>query len=214
MKQTQHPHDDGKGPVIAGGPVQRRVRLIAEGGEHRHDHHGQQPAGEPHVIEIQPVLDLIGVSRQGGQDKADHHAGNHAQQQAGVDAAQGHIAYQRGQRRSQQGHAGVFAEGLLLIFGIEPGPQNDGPDIEEVLAKQGEARHQPHLHQGETVERLLRELDEEDGDDGHQAQIDQGGAHAGDVYIVGNQQILHGHDAVQARQDIGRVVHQHAKQHQ
>ena len=68
------------------------------------------------------VLYFIGVGRQGWQQKAYQNTGEHAQRQAGVNAAQCHIAHQRGQRRRQQGHGGILGKRLLLIPGIQPCP--------------------------------------------------------------------------------------------
>ena len=188
--------------------------MVAEGGEDGHDHHGEQAAGEAHVVEVHAVLDFIGIGGQGGQHEADDDAGQNAQRDAGVDAAQGHVAHQRGKGRGQQAHRGVFGEGLLLVSGIQPGAQNDGPDVQHVFAEQGKARHQTHLHHGKAVEGVPGELDDEDGDDGHKAGVDQGGADSGDVHIVGDEQVLHGDDAVKPRQDVGGVVQRDAQEHQ
>ena len=108
--------------IEARGPVEHRVRLVTEGRQDRHHHHGEQTAGKAHVVEVHAVLYLIGVGRQGWQQKAHQNTGEHAQRQAGVDAAQCHIAHQRCQRRRQQGHGGILGKRLLLIPGIQPCP--------------------------------------------------------------------------------------------
>ena len=108
--------------IEARGPVEHRVRLVTEGRQDRHHHHSEQAAGKAHVVEVHAVLYFIGVGRQGWQQKAHQNTGEHAQRQAGVNAAQCHIAHQRGQRRRQQGHGGILGKRFLLIPGIQPCP--------------------------------------------------------------------------------------------
>ena len=48
--------------IEARGPVEHRVRLVTEGRQDRHHHHGEQAAGKAHVVEVHAVLYLIGVS--------------------------------------------------------------------------------------------------------------------------------------------------------
>ena len=157
---------------------------------------------------------LIGVGRQGWQQKAHQNTGEHAQRQAGVNAAQCHIAHQRCQRCRQQGHGGILGKRLLLIPGIQPCPQNDGPDVEHIFSKQGEARHQPHLHNGKAVEGVLGQLDDENGNDGHQSRIDKSGGRARNMDIVCDQKILHGDDLPKSRQELFRMAHAETNEHQ
>ena len=214
QRHAQEPQDGDEALVMARGPVEDGVRAVPKGREHGHHHHGEQAAGEAHVVEVHAVLDFVGVGGQGGQDEADGHAGGHPQGDAGVDAAQGHVAHQGGQGGGQQGHGGVLGEGLPLVLGVEPGAQDDGPDVDEVLAEEGEARHQAHLHDGEAVEGVLGDFDDADGDHGHQPRVDQGGAGAADGHVVRNQQVLHGDDVPEALQDVQGRLQAQAQEHQ
>ena len=186
--------------------------MVTEGGEDGHDHHSEKAAGKPHVVEVHAVLDLVGVGREGGQDETDDHAGKNPQGQAGVDTAKTHVAHQRRQRRGQQGHRRMLGKGLPLVLGVEPGAQDDGPDVEEVLPEEGEARHQPHLHHGKAVEGVFGQLDEADGQDHHKARVHQRRTHAADGHVIRNQQVLHGDDMVEADGDLHRIVQQDAQQ--
>ena len=186
--------------------------MVSESGEDGYNHHGEEAAGKAHVVEVHAVLDLVGVGRERGQDEPDNHAAEDAQRQACVDAAQGHIAHQRRQRGGQQGHGGMLGKGLLLVLGVQPGAQYNGPDVQYILPKQGEPRHQPHFHHGEAIEGVLGYLDETDGEDHHQTGVHQRRSHAADGHIVRNQQVLHGNDMVQSHGNLPGVPQQDAQQ--
>ena len=196
------------------GPVERGVRLITEGRENRHHHHGEQSAGKAHVVKVHAILHLIGVRRKRRHQKSHNHAGQNAQRQAGMNAAQRHIAHQRRKGCRKQRHGGVFGKRLPLIPSVQPRSQNDGPDIKKILPEQGKARHQSHLHDGKTVEGVLGQPEDADRGDGHQAGVDESGGRPRNVNIVCDQQILHGHDFPESRQDLLRASHADPDQHQ
>lgn len=129
-----------------------------------------------------------------------------------MDAAQGHIAHQRRQRRGQQSHGGVLGKGLLLVSGVQPGSQYNGPDVQYILSKQRKARHQAHLHHGKAIKWILGQLDQADGQYHHQSGVYQRRPHTADGHIVRNQQVLHGDDVVQSDGDVSWVVQQDAQQ--
>lgn len=172
---TQDAHYNDKHAVVMGGPVEHRVRFVAEGRQDRHDHHGKQSAGKSHVVEVHAVLNFIGIGGQRRQNKANQDAGQQAQRQAGVNAAQGHVADHGGQGGSQQGHGSIFGKRFSLVFGVQPRAQNDGPDVETVFSKQREAGHQAHFHNGKAVERIPGEFNDAHGEHGHNAGVDQSG---------------------------------------
>ena len=159
-------------------------------------------------------MDLVGIGGKGGQDEADQNSRHQPQGEAGVDAAQGHVADQRSQGGGKQGHGGVPGEGVPLVFGVQPGAQDDGPDVDEVLAEEGEARHQAHFHNGEAVEGVPGEFDDADGDDRHQSGVHQGRAGAADGHVVRDEQVLHGDDVVQPLQNVQRGLQGQAQKHQ
>ena len=206
--------DQHKRLIVLLRPVQHGVRLIAEGRQHRHDHHGQQAAGESHVIEIHAVLNLICIAGQGREDKSNHKSRQHAQRDARMDAAKGHVADQRRQRRGQQRHGGILGKGLPLVAGIQPGPQDDGPDVEQVLSEQGKSRHQSHFHDRKAVIRVPGEANDADGHQRHRAGVNECGPWPRYIHVVRDQQILHGDDAVESGKHIGRVSHQKPQRHQ
>ena len=129
-------------------------------------------------------------------------------------AAEGHIAHQRREGRGQEGHRRVFGKGLLLKLGIEPCPQDDGPDIENIFPEEGEAGHQPDLGDGEAVERVLCDVEEQYAGCRDQPGVDKGRAWPGDLHVVGDEHVLHGDDLPQPGQDIRRVVKDQRRRHQ
>ena len=186
--------------------------MVAEGGENRHNHHGKQPAGKAHVVEVHPILDFIRISGEGGKNKSDQYAGENPQGQAGMDTAQRHVTDQRRQRRGQQGHGGMLGKGFSLILGIEPCAQYNGPNIQYILPKQGEARHQPHLHHGKTVKGVFGQFNQADGEDHHQSGVYQRRTHAGYGDIIRNQQVLHRDNVIKPYGNISGIIQQNAQQ--
>ena len=98
-----------------------------------------------------------------------------------------------------------------MIAGVEPGAQDNGPDVDEVFAEEGET---PHLHNGKAVEGVAGELDEADGEHGHKPRVYQGRAGAADGHIVRNQQVLHGDDVVQPLQNVHGGLQRKSQEHQ
>ena len=123
-----------------------------------------------------------------------------------MNAAQRHIAHQRRKGCRKQRHGGVFGKRLPLIPSVQPRSQNDGPDIKKILAEQGKARHQSHLHNGEAVKGVLGKPDEADGDDGHKPRVDKRRGRARNVDIIRDEQILHGHDFPKPRQNLRGIA--------
>ena len=132
----------------------------------------------------------------------------------GIETAQAHIAHQRREGCGQQGHRGILGKGLLLDAGIDPGAQDDGPNVDNVLAKEGKARHEPHLCDGEAVERAPGEKEDGGADEGHQGGVDEGRPRPGNGDIVGDEHILGVDDLPQARENVGRVIEDESRQHQ
>ena len=159
-------------------------------------------------------MHLIGVRRKRRHQKSHNHAGQNAQRQAGMNAAQRHIAHQRRKGGGQQRYGSVLGKRLPLVTGIQPRPQNDRPDVEHILPKQGKTGHQAHFHDGKAVERVFRQSQDTDRGDGNKPCVDKSGSRTGNVDVIRNQQILHGHDLPESRQDLLRVSHADPDQHQ
>ena len=127
-------------------------------------------------------------------------------------AAQSHVADEGRQGGGHKGHIDVLTKGLPPAPGIGPGAQDDGPDVDNVLAEEGKAGHQADEGNGEAVEGVLAEIEDDGADQSHQGGVDQGGPRSGDLDIVGDEHILHRDDFDQSRQDVGRMVQNHRRQ--
>ena len=207
--EAVHGQDDLRLVLIV--PVEDLGGPVAEGRQHRHDHHGQEPAGEAHVVEVHAVLDLIGVGREGRQQEAQQHPRGKGQGQRGMDGAEGQEADEGREGRGEEAHPHILGEGLVLVLRVAPGAQEDGRDVEKVLAEEGEARHQAQLHQGEAVVGVPGELDEEDGGQRHKARIHKGRADAREVEVVRDEQVLLRQDGKEPPEDLRRGGKQEAQ---
>ena len=209
---AQQAECDAEGEVIALCPVVLGGGGGPHGAHQRHQDEGHQAAGKAHVIQVHAVLDLIGIGGQGRHDKTDADAHQAAGQSGPPAVVQGDVADHRGQGGGQQAHWGVLAHGLPAAFGVEKGAQQDGPDVDKVLAEQGEAGHQPHHHRGKAVEGLAGAPQDQGADGGDQGGVDQGGSRSRDEHIVGDQSVLCKDDGGQAAENIDRSVHDQSKQ--
>ena len=214
--EDQHQAKDadyhGQLGVVPFRPVERGIRFIADGREHGDDHHCKNAAGKAHIIKVHAVLDLIGVGSKRWQQKTDHHTHCHAQRNAGVDTAKGHITHKGRKGRCQQGNGGIFGKGLPLVAGIKPCSEDNGPDVKKILSKEGKARHEANVDDGMAIIRIPGNADDENGDQRDDTGIDKGRTGAGNLDIVCDQQVLHGDDAVKALQDPGTVFFQEEPQ--
>ena len=192
-------------------PIEDLGGLVAEGCQHRHDHHSQKPAGKAHVVEVHAVLDLIGVSRQGGQQEPQQKPRSEGQGQRRVDRAEGQEADEGREGCGEEAHPGILGEGLLLVAGVAPGAQQNGRDVEKVLPEKGEARHQAQLHQGEAVVGVARDLDNEDRDQRHKARVHQRRADTREVEVIRDEKVLLRHDGAQTPEDLRRGREQEAQ---
>ena len=98
-----------------------------------------------------------------------------------------------------------------LVQETEPSAQQNGPDIEDVFAKECETGHQTYFHDGEAIHGIFGKLDDADGDDSDQCRIKQRGTNTGNFKVVRDQKILHRDDAVHAGGDICRSVQEKTK---
>ena len=115
---------------------------------------------------------------------------------------------------SQISEAWQIGKGLLLVLGIEPGAQNDGPDVHKVLSKKGKTGHQAYRHDGVAIVRVTGILDDADRDDGDDAGVKKRCTRSRDADVVCNEQVLHGDDLIKAHGNIGWVVQHKTQDHQ
>ena len=170
---AEDPQGQPQGEIISLGPVVPGGWRGPHGADQRNQDKGQQTAGKAHIIQVHAVLDLVGVGGERGQDKADQHPHQTAQQGGAPAVVQCNVADDRSQGGGEQAGGDILSEGFPPELGVEPGAQQDGPDVDDIFAEQGEAGHEPHHHQGEAVERLVGEAQHHQGDGGHQGGVDQ-----------------------------------------
>ena len=60
--------------IEPGGPMKTGGGRITKRLHHRHQHHGQQTAGEAYVVEVHAILELICIGGEGREHKADQQA--------------------------------------------------------------------------------------------------------------------------------------------
>ena len=147
-------------------------------------------------------MDLVGVGGEGRQNKADQHPHQTAQQGGAPAVVQCDVADDWSQGGGEQAGGDILSEGLPPELGVEPGAQQDGPDVDDIFAEQGEAGHEPHHHQGEAVERLVGEAQHHQGDGGHQGGVDQSSPRSGNEHVVGDQRVLGENNGRQTGEDL------------
>ena len=192
--------------VIALRPVVGHGGIGSHGAHNGYQDHGQQAAGEAHVIEVHAVLDFVCIGGEGRQHKADEQSHGDTPPQVAEAVVQRHITHHRGQGCGQQGHGDILAERLPPRLGVQEGPGDDGPDVDNVLAEQGKASHQAQLHQCEAVGRLLAQVEQQQAHQRHQGGVDQGRAYTRNFHVVGDQRVLRNDDLPQSWQHSGRIT--------
>ena len=158
--------------VIALRPVVGHGGIGPHGAHNGYQDHGQQAAGETHVVEVHAVLDFVCIGGEGRQHKADEQSHGDTPPQVAEAVVQRHITHHRGQGCGQQGHGDILAERLPPRLGVQEGTGDDGPDVDNVLAEQGKASHQAQLHQCEAVGRLLAQVEQQQAHQRHQGGVD------------------------------------------
>lgn len=96
--------------VIALRPVVGHGGIGPHGAHNGYQDHGQQAAGEAHVVEVHAVLDFVCIGGEGRQHKADEQSHGDTPPQVAEAVVQRHITHHRGQGCGQQGHGDILAE--------------------------------------------------------------------------------------------------------
>ena len=181
--------------VIAAGPVVGRGGGQPERLEGGHQHHGHQPAGKAQAVQVHAVLHPVGVLRHRGHHKADQQPRRHPQPRV---EPHRHKAHHRGQGGGAQRHVHMPGEGLLLHQGIQGRAPQDGPDIGDILAKQGKTGHQADGDHGGPVGGVVQQPEDGHADEGHKPRVDKGRPQPRYGNVVGDEHVLHGDNDAQA----------------
>ena len=152
-------------------------------------------------------MDAVSIGGQRGHHKADGQPRQHPLHRPAPAVVQGDVADNGGQRGGHQSNADVARQRLLAQLGIQPGSGQNGPDIDKILAEEGKAGHQPHLHQGHAVQGVPRQVEHADGNGGDDGGVHQRRPRTGHQHIIGDKGVLGGHDFIQPPQDVLPAVY-------
>lgn len=129
------------------------------------------------------------MGRERRKDKANQNSNTYGQKKAASQRNTGQLHYlcDNGRKAGAvKSYINIAAYRSFVISGIQKNAGQDRPDIDQILAEQGEAKHQKAGSNGMAGHVHVQEIDDGNAHESQKSGINKGGADTAYHQIVGN----------------------------